>query len=70
LIVIKNSNGETENYKILNIFPFSSETKRMVFYYFYFIFAIFFYILKGIIVKFEYNDLIMFYLKGADVVMK
>lgn len=48
-----NAAGEDEDYEILNIFPFSSETKRM-----------------GIIVRHKATDKLMFYLKGADVIMK
>lgn len=49
---LKALNGQTLNYTILQIFPFTSETKRM-----------------GIIVKEETSSEIVFYLKGADVVM-
>jgi len=51
--VIENSKGEIETYDIINIFPFSSETKRM-----------------GIIVYHKESDKHIFYLKGADTVMK
>jgi len=49
---LKTLNGHILNYIILQIFPFTSETKRM-----------------GIIVKEESSSEIVFYLKGADVVM-
>ncbi|KAK2580739.1 hypothetical protein KPH14_011366 [Odynerus spinipes] len=49
---LKAPNGKILNYTILQIFPFTSETKRM-----------------GIIVKSEATSEIVFYLKGADVVM-
>nr|CAH7743293.1 unnamed protein product [Callosobruchus chinensis] len=49
---LKAPNGRTLNYAILQIFPFTSETKRM-----------------GIIVKDLQTGEILFYLKGADVVM-
>ncbi|XP_060821154.1 probable phospholipid-transporting ATPase IIA isoform X1 [Bombus pascuorum] len=49
---LKAPNGKILNYTILQIFPFTSETKRM-----------------GIIVKEESSSEIVFYLKGADVVM-
>lgn len=49
---LKALNGQILNYTILQIFPFTSETKRM-----------------GIIVKEESSSEIVFYLKGADVVM-
>ncbi|GAB1863273.1 Phospholipid-transporting ATPase [Camponotus japonicus] len=49
---LKTLNGHILNYTILQIFPFTSETKRM-----------------GIIVKEESSSEIVFYLKGADVVM-
>ncbi|XP_066600374.1 probable phospholipid-transporting ATPase IIB isoform X2 [Prorops nasuta] len=49
---LKATNGKILNYTILQIFPFTSETKRM-----------------GIIVKEESSSEIVFYLKGADVVM-
>lgn len=49
---LKALNGQILNYTILQIFPFTSETKRM-----------------GIIVREESSSEIIFYLKGADVVM-
>lgn len=49
---LKTLNGQILNYTILQIFPFTSETKRM-----------------GIIVREESSSEIVFYLKGADVVM-
>ena len=49
---LKALNGQVLNYTILQIFPFTSETKRM-----------------GIIVKEDSSSEIVFYLKGADVVM-
>jgi len=47
-----NKNNNTIEYEILEIFPFTSETKRM-----------------GIIVRNVKNRKIVFYMKGADVVM-
>ncbi|PNF40229.1 putative phospholipid-transporting ATPase IIB [Cryptotermes secundus] len=44
--------GMTHSYTIMQVFPFTSETKRM-----------------GIILKEEHTGEIVFYLKGADVVM-
>jgi phospholipid-translocating ATPase len=52
-ITIKNKIDQTEEYEILDCFPFSSDTKRM-----------------GITVKYKKNGLILFYCKGAEVVMK
>jgi len=52
-ISIEDAGGSMENYNILAIFPFSSESKRM-----------------GIILKNRSTDQIVFYLKGADTVMK
>eukprot|EP00357_Protocruzia_adherens_P031457 CAMPEP_0114996734 /NCGR_PEP_ID=MMETSP0216-20121206/14491_1 /TAXON_ID=223996 /ORGANISM="Protocruzia adherens, Strain Boccale" /LENGTH=1088 /DNA_ID=CAMNT_0002361003 /DNA_START=179 /DNA_END=3445 /DNA_ORIENTATION=+ len=57
-IRIRNANGVEENYEVLAIFPFSSETKRM-----------------GILLKFvdpedSSNDRIVFFLKGAEVVVR
>ncbi|XP_050504086.1 probable phospholipid-transporting ATPase IIB isoform X1 [Diabrotica virgifera virgifera] len=49
---LRTPNGRFMNYAILQIFPFTSETKRM-----------------GIIVKSLYTGEIIFYLKGADMVM-
>ncbi|KAG5336793.1 ATP9B ATPase, partial [Acromyrmex heyeri] len=49
---LKTLNSQILNYTILQIFPFTSETKRM-----------------GIIVREESSSEIIFYLKGADVVM-
>merc|ERR1712223_1693412 len=49
---LKTPLGEIVGYTILQIFPFTSETKRM-----------------GIIVRDEKTDEIIFYMKGADVVM-
>ncbi|XP_074605691.1 putative phospholipid-transporting ATPase IIA isoform X2 [Brevipalpus obovatus] len=49
---LRNPLGITMNYEILQIFPFSSETKRM-----------------GIIVRDMMTKEIIFFLKGADVVM-
>ncbi|XP_066259510.1 probable phospholipid-transporting ATPase IIB isoform X1 [Euwallacea similis] len=49
---LKAPDGRLMNYAILQIFPFTSETKRM-----------------GIIIKDLTTGEIMFYLKGADVVM-
>ncbi|KAJ8302841.1 hypothetical protein KUTeg_019237 [Tegillarca granosa] len=50
---LKTPNGTIVGYQILQIFPFTSETKRM-----------------GIIVKEEQTGEIIFYMKGADVVMQ
>merc|ERR1719411_2412051 len=49
---LKTPLGEVVGYTILQIFPFTSETKRM-----------------GIIVKDDLTNEIIFYMKGADVVM-
>ncbi|CAH1109702.1 unnamed protein product [Psylliodes chrysocephalus] len=49
---LRTPDGRLINYAILQIFPFTSETKRM-----------------GIIVKDLYTGEIIFYLKGADIVM-
>ena len=49
---VKTPLGEIVGYTILQIFPFTSETKRM-----------------GIIVRDERTNEIVFYMKGADVVM-
>ena len=49
---LKTPLGEIVGFTILQIFPFTSETKRM-----------------GIIVRDEKTDEIIFYMKGADVVM-
>eukprot|EP01130_Rhizamoeba_saxonica_P001854 TRINITY_DN11681_c0_g1_i1.p1 TRINITY_DN11681_c0_g1~~TRINITY_DN11681_c0_g1_i1.p1 ORF type:complete len:1068 (-),score=186.53 TRINITY_DN11681_c0_g1_i1:43-3246(-) len=51
-MTLKTPLGNEVQYSILNVFPFSSETKRM-----------------GIIIRNEINGEIMFYMKGADVVM-
>ncbi|CAF1625502.1 unnamed protein product [Adineta ricciae] len=48
-----NSSQQLHHYKILQMFPFTSETKRM-----------------GIIVQDEQTNEIIFYLKGADIVMQ
>lgn len=48
-----NAAGESENYTILNMFPFSSETKRM-----------------GIVVRHLESGRLIFYLKGADTIIK
>ncbi|KRX03653.1 P-type ATPase, cytoplasmic domain N [Pseudocohnilembus persalinus] len=50
---IQNSQDFVDKFQILDVFPFSSETKRM-----------------GIIVRHEHTNQIIFYLKGADIVMK
>mmetsp|Transcript_12784 Transcript_12784/g.21617 ORF Transcript_12784/g.21617 Transcript_12784/m.21617 type:complete len:406 (+) Transcript_12784:1219-2436(+) len=52
-ISITDANGNKQEYEILEIFPFSSENKRM-----------------GIIVRSRESKQIMFYLKGAEVVME
>ncbi|PSN40754.1 putative phospholipid-transporting ATPase IIB [Blattella germanica] len=49
---LRTPSGVTYSYTIMQIFPFTSETKRM-----------------GIILKEEHTGEIVFYLKGADVVM-
>ncbi|XP_021914098.1 probable phospholipid-transporting ATPase IIB isoform X4 [Zootermopsis nevadensis] len=49
---LRTPNGMTHSYTIMQVFPFTSETKRM-----------------GIILKEEHTGEIVFYLKGADVVM-
>lgn len=51
-IVLQNPLMKQEEYEVLNIFPFTSETKRM-----------------GIIVRKKGSSEIVFYMKGADVVM-
>ena len=51
-IRLKNPDGVTEEYDILQCFPFSSESKRM-----------------GIIIKHRDTGKIVFYVKGADVIM-
>ncbi|CAF0909288.1 unnamed protein product [Didymodactylos carnosus] len=48
-----NSSQQTLHYHILQLFPFTSETKRM-----------------GIIVRDDQTNEIIFYLKGADIVMQ
>ena len=52
LIKIQNSAGNIEEYDILAVFPFSSETKKM-----------------GIVVRHKETNRIIFYLKGAEIVM-
>jgi phospholipid-translocating ATPase len=52
-ITIKNWKGEKEIFKILQIFPFTSASKRM-----------------GIILQHSITGRIIFYMKGADTVMK
>ncbi len=49
---LRTPSGEIQSYSILQIFPFTSETKRM-----------------GIILKDDKSGEIIFYMKGADVVM-
>ena len=49
---LRTKHGDTLKFQILQIFPFTSESKRM-----------------GIIVKDEATEEIIFYEKGADVVM-
>ncbi len=49
---IRDPTGSTHSYKILAVFPFTSESKRM-----------------GIIVQDEWSGDVVFYQKGADVVM-
>lgn len=51
-IKLVNPDGDTEEYDILQNFPFSSESKRM-----------------GIIIKHRQSGKIVFYVKGADVIM-
>ncbi len=51
-IKLLNPDGETEEYDILQCFPFSSESKRM-----------------GIIIQHRDTKKIVFYVKGADVIM-
>ena len=51
-IKLINPKGDDEEYDILQIFPFSSESKRM-----------------GIIIKHRKSGKIVFYVKGADVIM-
>lgn len=50
---IINAANESENYDILAVFPFSSETKRM-----------------GILVRHVESKRLIFYLKGAEVIME
>jgi len=50
---LKNPLGQNEVFKVLQIFPFTSASKRM-----------------GIIVCHVATNRIIFYLKGADAVMK
>jgi phospholipid-translocating ATPase len=52
-MIIRNASGEIESYEVLQIFPFSSTTKRM-----------------GIVVRHKDTDRIIFYLKGAEDIMK
>lgn len=52
-IVVKSSDSRKEVFKILQIFPFTSASKRM-----------------GIIVQHVKSSRIIFYMKGADTVMK
>ena len=52
-IILENCQREKETFRILQIFPFSSDRKRM-----------------GIIVQHNSSGRIIFYLKGADSVMK
>ena len=49
---LKTPLGDAIHYSILQIFPFTSESKRM-----------------GIIIKDDTTNEIIFYMKGADVVM-
>lgn len=51
--MIKNPFGENENFRILQIFPFTSASKRM-----------------GIILQHVETGRIIFFMKGADTVMK
>jgi len=51
-IRIQASNNSIYEYEILEMFPFTSETKRM-----------------GVIVREKATDEILFYMKGADVVV-
>ena len=50
--MIFSGGGDVASYTILQIFPFTSESKRM-----------------GIILKDDKTNEILFYMKGADVVM-
>lgn len=52
-IVIRNCEKNKEVFKILQIFPFTSASKRM-----------------GIILQHTHSNRIVFYMKGADTVMK
>lgn len=52
-IILKNTNGDTEEYAVLANFPFSSETKRM-----------------GIVVRHLATNRLIFYMKGAEVVVQ
>ena len=51
--VLKNAAGIFENYKVLAIFPFTSESKKM-----------------SILVKQEETGRVLYYVKGAEVVME
>ncbi len=66
---IQNGLEKEENYEILQIFPFSSETKRMV-KYFYYTYIKYIVYTKGIVLRHTQSGRIIFYLKGADVIMK
>lgn len=52
-LIIKNVFGDTESFKILQVFPFTSASKRM-----------------GIVLQHSQTGRIIFYMKGADTVMK
>jgi phospholipid-translocating ATPase len=52
-LVVRTASGEIETYEILQLFPFSSATKRM-----------------GIILCHTDTQRIIFYLKGAEDIMK
>ncbi|XP_065676053.1 probable phospholipid-transporting ATPase IIA [Hydra vulgaris] len=53
MMTLRSPLGDLLSYKVLQMFPFTSETKRM-----------------GIIIKDEQSNEIVFYMKGADVVMQ
>lgn len=53
MVLKLNASQQTLNFQILQMFPFTSETKRM-----------------GIIVRDEQTNDIIFYMKGADIVMQ
>lgn len=53
MCTIRNAVGINENYKVLAMFPFTSESKKM-----------------SVLVKSEETGRILYYVKGAEVVME